>query len=36
MRIKTPAICLVEQPTNLDWLINLKTANELGLTVPPA
>ena len=31
-----PADLPVEQPTKLEWAINMKRAKTLGLTVPPS
>ncbi len=31
-----PAEMPIEQPTRIDFIVNLKTARELGITLPPA
>ncbi len=35
-KAKSPATCRCMQPTKFQFVINLKTAKTLGLTIPPA
>jgi putative tryptophan/tyrosine transport system substrate-binding protein len=35
IRVIKPADFPVEQPTKFDFIINLKAAKQIGLTIPP-
>ncbi len=35
MKGAKPAELPIQEPVKFDFVVNLKTANELGLTVPP-
>jgi putative ABC transport system substrate-binding protein len=35
-KAQSPQTCPIVQPTKFEMFINLKTANALGLTVPPS
>ena len=34
LRELTPLSCPVEQPTKFDFVVNLKTAKQIGVTIP--